>query len=57
MSPELSIERWSTSSASELANTQTFLSELCDVLGVERPTPPLPKMSATATPLKSASSF
>jgi hypothetical protein len=39
MSPKKFIERWSTSSASELANTQTFLSELCDVLGVERPHP------------------
>jgi hypothetical protein len=39
MSPVSFIERWLASSASELANTQTFLSELCDVLGVERPHP------------------
>ncbi len=37
--PKSFIERWSASSASELANTQTFLAELCDVLGVERPHP------------------
>jgi hypothetical protein len=39
MQLETFIERWSASSASELANTQSFLSELCDVLGVERPHP------------------
>ena len=33
------IERWSRSAASERANYQLFLSELCDVLGVPRPDP------------------
>src|SRR5687768_13586507 len=31
------IKRWSTATASERSNSQLFLSELCDVLGVERP--------------------
>src|SRR5438105_9963751 len=33
------IERWQRSAASERANCQLFLSELCDVLGLERPQP------------------
>jgi hypothetical protein len=33
------IDRWSDSGASERANYQLFLSELCDVLGVDRPDP------------------
>src|SRR3954469_18089295 len=31
------IARWSAASASERSNSQPFLSELCDLLGVERP--------------------
>jgi hypothetical protein len=31
------INRWSSASASERSNSQPFLSELCDLLGVERP--------------------
>ena len=33
------IERWSRSAASERANYQLFLIELCDILGVPRPDP------------------
>ena len=33
------IERWKASGASERANYQLFLSEICDVLGVPRPEP------------------
>lgn len=33
------IARWEGSAAAERANCQPFLSELCDVLGVERPRP------------------
>ena len=33
------IARWKQSGASERANYQLFLSELCEVLGVERPQP------------------
>lgn len=33
------IRRWESSAASERANYQLFLSELCDVLGVARPEP------------------
>ena len=32
-------ERWSDSGANERANYQLFLSELCDIIGVERPEP------------------
>lgn len=35
------IARWANASASERANSQLFLAELCDVLGVERPDPRL----------------
>ncbi len=33
------IQRWQTSGGSERANFQTFASELCDVLGLPRPSP------------------
>jgi hypothetical protein len=33
------IERWRPSGASERSNYQLFLSELCDLLGVEHPDP------------------
>ena len=33
------IARWTASAAAERANKDAFLSELCDVLGVDRPTP------------------
>ncbi len=36
------INRWEASGAAERANYQLFLSELCDLLGVERPTPTKP---------------
>lgn len=39
------ITRWQQSGGSERANFQTFANELCDVLGVPRPTP----ASETAT--------
>ena len=37
------IERWKASGASERANYQLFLSELCDVLDVPRPEPARPE--------------
>ena len=39
MEPEEFIERWQKSGAAELANSQSFLKELCDVLGVPQPDP------------------
>jgi hypothetical protein len=33
------IVRWAAASASERANSQPFLCELCDILGVARPEP------------------
>jgi hypothetical protein len=33
------ITRWKTSGASERSNYQLFLTELCEVLGVEKPQP------------------
>jgi hypothetical protein len=42
MSSELAkpfIARWAAATASERANSQPFLCELCDVLGVARPEP------------------
>jgi hypothetical protein len=33
------IARWAAASASERANSQPFLGELCDILGVARPEP------------------
>ncbi len=37
LDPEAFIDRWSKAEASERANAQLFLSELADLLGVERP--------------------
>jgi hypothetical protein len=42
MSPGLAkafIARWAAATASERANSQPFLCELCDVAGVARPEP------------------
>ena len=42
MSPEGAkafIARWAAASPSERANSQPFLCELCDILGVSRPEP------------------
>lgn len=36
---ETFIARWKASGASERANYQLFLTELCDLLGVEKPRP------------------
>jgi hypothetical protein len=33
------IARWTAASASERANSQPFICELCDILGVSRPEP------------------
>ncbi len=33
------INRWQAADGKEIANTQPFLTELCDLLGVERPRP------------------
>ena len=37
MTPDSFIARWSAASASERSNSQSFLSELADLLGVDRP--------------------
>ena len=42
------ITRWRASGAAERANYQLFLSELCDLLGVERPQPTTPDETANA---------
>jgi len=42
------ITRWAASGAAERANYQLFLSELCDLLGVERPRPATDDPSANA---------
>ena len=42
------LQRWSTSGAAERANYQLFLSELCDVLEIQRPQPSTPDEAANA---------
>lgn len=39
MDPKEFVARWEKSGGAELANSQTFLNELCDVLGVPHPDP------------------
>ena len=46
LNPSDFIERWSKSGGSEQANSQLFLAELCDVLGVSRPEPATPENEA-----------
>lgn len=48
MTPQEFIERWARSGASERANYQLFLSELCDMLGVEHPHPQQPTEAENA---------
>ena len=49
LNPSDFIERWSKSGGSEQANSQLFLAELCDVLGVSRPEPATPENEANRT--------
>jgi hypothetical protein len=39
MTPDEFVERWEKSGGAELANSQSFLKELCDLLGVDHPDP------------------
>lgn len=51
------IQRWKVSGASERANYQLFLSELCDVLGVARPDPTGPDESQNQYVFEKAVTF
>jgi len=51
------IERWKSSGASERANYQLFLSELCDVLDVPRPDPSGPEDEANRCVFEKAVTF
>jgi len=42
------IQRWAASGAAERANCQSFLSELCDLIGVPRPEPTKPDVAENA---------
>ncbi len=39
ISPESFIARWKDAGGKEIANSQSFLNDLCDLIGVERPEP------------------
>jgi hypothetical protein len=39
VTPRDFIERWAASAGAENANAQSFVSELCDLLGVQKPEP------------------
>lgn len=51
------IERWASSGAAERANYQIFLTELCDVLEVERPEPTKPDEDDNAYVFEKAVTF
>ena len=51
------VARWGRSSGSERSNYQLFLTELCDVLGVERPEPAVADGSANAYVFEKAITF
>lgn len=42
MTPEAFVDRWKDSGGAELANSQSFLKELCDLLDVPQPDPTRP---------------
>ena len=48
MSPEEFIARWKESGAHERANAQSFLKELCDLIGVPHPDPAKPNNEENA---------
>lgn len=51
------VSRWETSGAAERANYQLFLSEFCDVLGVDHPDPATPNTSENAYVFERAVTF
>lgn len=51
------IARWSAATGSELANAQSFVRELCDLLGVEPPNPATDDPAANAYVFERAISF
>jgi hypothetical protein len=42
------ITKWEVSGAAERANAQLFIAELCDVIGVEPPTPDATSLTSTS---------
>lgn len=54
---ETFVHRWEQSGASERANYQLFLSELCDTLGVARPDPTVPDSAANGYVFERAVTF
>jgi hypothetical protein len=48
MTPADFITRWKNSGRAELANSQSFLNELCELLAVPQPEPNQPDESANA---------
>lgn len=51
------VRRWSTATGSELANAQSFLRELCDLLGVDPPNPATDDPAANAYVFERAIAF
>jgi len=51
------IQRWEHSGASERANCQLFLSELCDLLDLPRPDPAMPETAENAYVFERAVTF
>lgn len=57
MTPDEFIERWEKSGGAEMANSQSFLKELCDLLGVPQPDPTQPDAGANRYVFEKAIEF
>ncbi|REJ88388.1 MAG: class I SAM-dependent DNA methyltransferase [Planctomycetota bacterium] len=57
MTPAEFVERWSASGGAELANSQSFLKELCDLLDVPQPEPTQPDVEENRYVFEKAVTF
>ncbi len=57
MTPDEFVLRWEKSGGAELANSQSFLKELCDLLGVDQPDPTQPDAASNRYVFEKAVEF
>lgn len=57
MTPAAFVDRWKDSGGAELANSQSFLKELCDLLDVPQPDPTRPEATANRYVFEKAVEF
>ena len=57
MTPDLFVDRWKDSGGAELANSQSFLKELCDLLETPQPDPTRPDAASNRYVFEKAVEF